>query len=127
MFQSLSESERSIMRQLGQAAGGGMGRGGGVGGGGGMPAAQSSSSVNAALLGGNYLVFVMRDGVPTVTRIETGLTDLDYSEIVSGLTPTDTVLILPSGSLLASQQEMQERLERMTSGMPGAPGGGPRR
>ncbi len=128
MFQSLSDSERNIMRRLGQAAGGGMGRASSMGGDSSMPSGQSSSSVNAALLGGNYLVFVMRDGVPTVTRIETGLTDLDYSEIVSGLAPTDTVLILPSGSLLASQQEMQERMARMTSGVPGAPpGGGPRR
>jgi HlyD family secretion protein len=115
VFQSLSDRERNIMRQIGQAAGGGMGRGmGGHPGGG-----QSTSSTNAALAGGEYIVFAMRDGVPTPVPIETGLTDLDYSEVVSGLTPSDTVLVLPSASLLASQQEFQERISRMTGGVPG--------
>ena len=111
-FQSLSDSERSLMRQIGQAAGGGMGRG--MGGG-----QQSSSSTNAALAGGEYVVFVVRDGLPTPVPIKTGLTDLDYSEVVSGLIPGDTVLVLPSASLLASQQEFQERISRMTGGVPG--------
>jgi len=33
-------------------------------------------------------------------QIRTGLTDLDYIEVVSGLTEQDTVLVLPSASLL---------------------------
>ena len=48
--------------------------------------------------------------------IRTGLTDLDYSEVVSGLTATDSVLVLPSASLVQSQQEAQERMNRMTGG-----------
>jgi hypothetical protein len=51
--------------------------------------------------------------------IRTGLTDLDYSEVVSGLTAQDTVLVLPSASLIASQQEFQERVERRAGGIPG--------
>jgi HlyD family secretion protein len=123
VFQSLSVRERTIMRQMSEAAGGGMRPGGGMGGG----QQRSTSSANAALLGGDYIVFVMRNGAPTAVPVKTGLTDLDYSEVESGLTAADTVLILPSASLLASQQEMQERMARMTSGVPGAPGGGPRR
>jgi hypothetical protein len=51
--------------------------------------------------------------------VKTGLTDLDYSEVVSGLAVGDTVLVLPSSSLLASQQQMQAMMNRMSGGMPG--------
>ena len=123
VFQSLSDRERTIMRQMSETAGGGMRPGGGMG----DRQQRSASSTNAALLGGDYIVFVMRNAVPTAVPIKTGLTDLDYSEVESGLSAADTVLILPSASLLASQQQMQDRIARMTSGVPGAPSGGPRR
>jgi hypothetical protein len=48
--------------------------------------------------------------------VRTGLTDLDYSEVVSGLGPEDAVLVLPSASLVQSQQEFRERIGRMTGG-----------
>jgi hypothetical protein len=48
--------------------------------------------------------------------VRTGLTDLDYSEVVSGLAESDSVLVLPSASLVQSQQEMQDRANRMTGG-----------
>ena len=51
----------------------------------------------------------MRNGEPTPVPIRTGLTDLDYSEVVRGLVAADTVLIMPSASLIAQQQEFQER------------------
>ena len=66
--------------------------------------------------GGSYIVFVLRDGRPTPLRIRTGVTDMDYSEVVSGLTEQDTVLLLPSASLVQSQQEMRDRFQRMTGG-----------
>jgi hypothetical protein len=53
-------------------------------------------------------------------RIRTGLTDLDYSEVVSGLSEGDSVLILPSAGLIQSQAEFKERIQRMTGG--GIPG-----
>jgi hypothetical protein len=61
-------------------------------------------------------VFVLREGQPTPVRVRTGLTDLDYSEVVSGLSERDTVLLLPSASLVQSQQEMRERFNRITGG-----------
>lgn len=70
--------------------------------------------------GGRYIVFVLRDGQPTPVRVQTGMTDMDYSEVVSGLTERDTVLLLPSASLVASQAEMRERFQRMGGG--GVPG-----
>jgi HlyD family secretion protein len=69
---------------------------------------------------GNYIVFVLRDGRPTPVAVRTGLTDLDYVEVLSGLTDADTVLLLPSASLLASQQQSRERMQNMTGG--GLPG-----
>lgn len=63
-----------------------------------------------------YIVFVTRNGRPTPVWIRTGLTDLDYSEVLEGLTASDSVLVLPSASLVQSQQESRERMTRITGG-----------
>ncbi|MFQ6047104.1 MAG: efflux RND transporter periplasmic adaptor subunit [Gemmatimonadales bacterium] len=105
-FQALSEGERALMRRLFQAAGGGRP--------GEQPRARRTSSTED-FFGGDYIVFVMRDGQPRPVPIRTGLTDLDYSEVIRGLEEGDSVLILPSASLLASQQQFQERIQRMQS------------
>jgi HlyD family secretion protein len=63
-----------------------------------------------------YIVFVKRNGQPTPVWIRTGLTDLDYSEVLEGLTASDSVLVLPSASLVQSQQDMRERFNRVTGG-----------
>jgi HlyD family secretion protein len=83
--------------------------------------------------GGRYIVFVKRLEGPKPVWIRTGLTDLDYSEVVDGLQESDSVLILPSASLVQSQQESRERVNRITGGggLPGmqqqtAPAGGAR-
>ena len=68
----------------------------------------------------SYIVFTLRKGKPTPVQVRTGLTDLDYIEVVSGLTEQDTVLVLPSASLLTSQRDMQQRMRTMTGG--GLPG-----
>jgi HlyD family secretion protein len=119
-FESLTPADRALLQQM-RGAGGG--RPGG--------AARRQEDPNSFLFGGDYIVFALRDGKPTPVPIRTGLTDLDYSEVVSGLTAEDTVLILPSASLVASQQEMQERMQRMNqNALPGvrqsgtAPSGG---
>jgi HlyD family secretion protein len=71
--------------------------------------------------GARYIVFVNRGGKPTPVWIRTGLTDLDYSEVVEGLTASDSVLVLPSAGLVQSQQESRERVNRITGGG-GVPG-----
>ena len=106
----LSGAERATLRQVFQTAGG-RGPGGGGGGGG---------ATNRSLEPTSYIVFVLRNGQPTPVRITTGLTDLDYIEVVSGLTEQDTVLALPSASLVNAQREMRDRMNRMTGG--GLPG-----
>lgn len=109
-FQSLSAADRAILGRL-RGGMGGPGRGGRPG-----PSRQSSDFA----FGGDFIVFTVRDGAPHAVPIRTGLTDLDYSEVVAGLTEQDTVLILPSASLIQSQQELQQRIQRMTGG--GIPG-----
>jgi HlyD family secretion protein len=110
--EALSDADRAVLQKVRSVMGGGSGGSGGLGGPGGRPRSQT----NAALFGGEYIVFVLRDGKPTAVQIRTGLTDLDYSEVRSGLTDKDTVLVLPSASLIASQDEMRNRMNRMTGG-----------
>jgi HlyD family secretion protein len=66
--------------------------------------------------GSQYIVFVKRNGRPTPVWVRTGLTDMDYSEVLQGLSASDSVLVLPSASLVQSQQEMRERFNRVTGG-----------
>jgi HlyD family secretion protein len=120
-FQSLSADERSIMqRVMGGLRGGGGGRGGGEGDGGGRRRASSSTFQ----FGGDYIVFVVRDSLPVAVPVRTGMTDLDYAEVRSGLTLDDRVLILPSASLVQNPPAFQERVRRFSGG--GLPGLGGR-
>ena len=66
----------------------------------------------------SYIVFTLKNGKPTPVQIRTGLTDLDFIEVLSGLTEQDTVLVLPSASLINSQRDMQQRM-RNVGGLPG--------
>ncbi|HET9134801.1 MAG TPA: efflux RND transporter periplasmic adaptor subunit [Gemmatimonadales bacterium] len=106
-FRTGSRPNAAEMAILGKLRGNGGGRGG---------------NGNAALFGGKYIVFALRDGKPTPVYIQTGITDLDWSEVKSGLTAQDSVLLLPSASLIQSQQGLQERMGRM-SGLPGQSSG----
>ncbi len=69
--------------------------------------------------GGMAVVYRATDrlsGQPVAVNIKTGLTDLDYAEVVSGLSESDSVLVLPSASLVSSQKEFTDRMNRMTGG-----------
>jgi HlyD family secretion protein len=103
----LAPAEQALLRQV---FAGMRGSGGGRQGGGGGRADQAAS----------YIVFAMRGGKPAAVPIRTGLTDLDYVEVMSGLVEGDTVLVLPSASLLQQQKEFKDRFQRMTGG--GLPG-----
>jgi HlyD family secretion protein len=70
--------------------------------------------------GASYIVFVLRGGAPLPVAIRTGLTDQDYIEVTTGLTEHDTVLVLPSASLVQSQQQFRQRFQNVTGG--GLPG-----
>lgn len=107
---TLSAEEQKVMQQLMKNFGG---RGGG------RPRAAGGQDFQ---FGGNYIVFVNRGGQPTPVVIRTGLTDLDYSEVVTGLSATDSVLVLPSASLVQSQEEFRTRMTNMTGGGGAVPG-----
>jgi HlyD family secretion protein len=68
-----------------------------------------------------YWVFVQNGEQITARNIETGLTDLDYSEVTSGLNGGETVILLPSSGLVQSQQRLQQRMRQFTS-LPGMGG-----
>jgi HlyD family secretion protein len=70
--------------------------------------------------GAEYIVFAMLGGQPEARWIRTGLTDLDYVEVLEGLSESDSVLLLPSAALVRSQQRFQDRIRRVTGG--GLPG-----
>ena len=106
--QEPTAQERALLRSVFQ----GMQRGGGRG------ARQGGADPQ---FGGSYIVFVKRGDKPVPVPIRTGLTDLDYSEVQSGLAAGDSVMILPSASLVQSQQEFQQRVNQMTGGG-GVPG-----
>ena len=105
----VTPAEQAMLRQVFSQF---TGRGGAGGGGGGMRRSNNFS--------GNYIVFALRNGKPTPVNIRTGLTDLDYVEVTSGLAEKDTVLLLPSASLVQSQTDMKNRFQNMTGG--GLPG-----
>ena len=105
--QQLTPAEQNAMAAMRAA----FQRGGG-GGGAGFRRNQAEPS--------SYIVFTLKKGKPSPVQIRTGLTDLDYIEVVSGLTEQDTVLVLPSASLLNAQRDMQQRMRNITGG--GLPG-----
>jgi hypothetical protein len=57
-------------------------------------------------------------GEEQVRKVRTGITDLDYVEIVDGLQEAESVKILPSSHLVETQQDLQKIINRRT-GVPG--------
>jgi HlyD family secretion protein len=100
-------AERALLQKMRQMNGG-------PGGSDGRPRADNFQ------FGGNYIVFVKTPEGPKAVPVKTGLTDLDHAEVVSGLAEGDSVLVLPSASLVQSQAEMKNRIRSMTGG--GVPG-----
>ena len=103
---ALTPAEQALLTQIRSQV-----SGGGVGGG---------RRNDASGGGASYIVFVLRGGAPVPVAIRTGLTDQDYIEVTSGLTEHDTVLVLPSASLVQSQQQFRQRFQNVTGG--GLPG-----
>jgi HlyD family secretion protein len=71
------------------------------------------------------VVFVLgADGLMSPRQIVTGVRDWERTEVIEGLAPGEEVVILPSTSLLRSQEELRQRFSgrSMVPGM----GGGPR-
>ena len=106
--ESLTDEEQKLVAQMRSRMGSGEGRGAG----------GARRSLVDGQFGGEYLVFALRGGEPVPMRIRTGITDLDYTEVVAGLVEDAEVLILPSASLVRAQESFQRRM----SGRMGIPG-----
>ena len=83
-------------------------------------AGSARGAVRSRAFESSYIVFALRGGKPVPVAIRTGLTDQDYIEVADGLQEQDTVLVLPSASLVQSQQDMRRRFQNVTGG--GLPG-----
>jgi HlyD family secretion protein len=91
--------------------------GGAPGGGGNAPGAAPARP-SYYQFGGDYWVIALRNDQPVPIAVKTGLTDLEYSEIVSGLQPGDRVLLLPSTSLFEQQERLQQFISSRFSSTP---------
>ena len=67
---------------------------------------------------GAWVVFTMDGGRIRAVPVTTGLTDYDYSAVREGLSPGDTVVILPTAGLLQDQARRQEWAQRRAGGGP---------
>ena len=85
----------------GAGAGGAAGAGGFTGGGG---------------FGGPMLVFVKKDEKYTPHVVRVGISDFDFTEIVSGLQQGDEVALLGAAVLQAQRDELQQRLRSRAGG-----------
>ena len=74
--------------------------------------------------GGDYWVGTLQDGKPVPVSVRTGLTDLEYSEIVDGLDADSRVLLLPSSSLFEQQELLQSFISARFSSTPFQASGG---
>jgi len=119
----------------GQARGGGGGPGGFPGGGfpgggfpgggafifggpGGAAPAKATPKDTSYLFGGNYWVMMQKGDQAVPVAVKTGLTDLEYSEVVAGLAPGDRVLLMPSTSLYEQQERLQQFISQRFGGTP---------
>jgi HlyD family secretion protein len=125
------------------SAGGGFGGGGPPGGfpGGGFPGgfafgggaggaapAKAVAKDSSYLFGGNYWVMMQKGDQSVPVAVKTGLTDLEFSEVVAGLATGDRVLLMPSASLYEQQERLQQFISQRFGGTPFNQGGGqPRR
>jgi HlyD family secretion protein len=73
--------------------------------------------------GGTGVVFKLVGEEVIPTKVTLGVSNWDHTQVVSGLKEGDTVIILPSASLLRQQEEFRNRM-RGVSGVPGMGGGG---
>lgn len=86
------------------------------------PAAGKDPAGNSYRFSNRYWVFVNEGGKPVARPVVTGITDLDYSQVLAGLKEGDAVYLLPSSGLVETQQRFQQQMRQFT-GMPGMTGG----
>jgi HlyD family secretion protein len=93
--------------------------------GGGGPGATGAGATGAgavaggALAGGastRALVFIKQSGKWVPKSIRTGVSDFDFTEVLSGLQEGDSVALLASAAMQANRQQQQQRARAATGG-----------
>jgi HlyD family secretion protein len=84
----------------------------------GTPESVAPASGQGFQFGGRYWLFVIKNEELVARNVITGLTDLDYSEVVSGVAADDTIVLMPSSDLIMSQDRFRQWIGQ-TVGMPG--------
>jgi len=62
------------------------------------------------------VTFVLRNGRATPVHVLIGLTDLDYTEVLSGVADGDTVLVLPTSGLVNDLDKQQRKAQTRAGG-----------
>lgn len=94
--------------QFGQRGGTGQFPGGGAGGG---QFGVSRGTLN--------VVFVKKDGKFAAKPVRTGVSDFDYTEVVSGLVEGEQVALLAAAAMEAQRQARNEQIRSRAGGVPG--------
>ena len=88
-------------------------QGGGAGGAGGASAASGGGGGGG---GGGMIAFVKQNGKFSPRALRVGISDFDYTEILSGLKQGDQVALLGPAVLQAQREQMQQRVRAGTGG-----------
>jgi HlyD family secretion protein len=92
------------------------GQGGGGGGGGATGQAGGTFTAGGGGAGGPMLVFVKKDEKYSPRLVRVGISDFDYTEIVSGLQQGELVALLGAAVLQAQREQIQARVRAGTGG-----------
>ena len=112
MRRAMAEAMRNQPRQVGRPWSGGARPGGG-------PRGRFSRQQGDYDFSAEYWVLVMRDYGPEPAWIRTGLSDFEYSVVLTGLKENEQVLLLPSTGLYESQSNLRNWMRRRSGGLPG--------
>jgi HlyD family secretion protein len=98
-------------RRFGQGGAGGAASTGASSGGG-----QAGSGAGGGGRTGGQIVFVKKDGKYTPRAVRVGISDFDYTEILSGVTQGEQVALLGAPLLQAQREQQQQRIRAGTGG-----------
>ena len=112
MRRAMREAVRNQPRRVGRPWTGGARPGGG-------PRGRFSIPEPDYDFSAEYWVLVMRDYGPEPAWVRTGLSDFEYSVVLTGLDRNEQVLLLPSTGLYESQSNLRNWMRRRSGGLPG--------
>ncbi len=127
-----STASSTARGRFGRQGGGAGGFQGGGGAGGAAAAAQAGIGAFGGTVGGPMVVFVKKGDKYSPRPVRVGISDFDYTEILSGVTEGEQVALLGAAVLQAQREQVQSRvragagggLQQQTTPAPGAGGGG---